>query len=97
MSEPLQGCANDTSACCCMDMGTILDGSDCSAVMEVALTTTDEAAAVLERLTQLAQSKSAEPVVVKHEVVEHQGQPLLRASFTFSCQAEALIFQLAAR
>lgn len=97
MADPLQGCANETAACCCMDVGTVMDGNDCSATMEIILASTSDAEPVLARLTELAQSKSSEPVTVQHEVTTLNDAPLLRATFTFSCQAEALIFQLAAR
>lgn len=89
--------ACDTPACCCMDIGTVIDGSDCAAVIEVALASAAELEPTLTRLTTLANSKASEPVVVAHELSDNNGSPLLRASFTFPCQAEALIFQLAVR
>ena len=87
----------DTPACCCMDIGTVIDGSDCSAQLQRLVVNGDEAAALIAEWTALANSKASEPVSVTHQLTAQGEQQLLQASITFPCQAEALIFQLAVR
>ncbi len=87
----------DTPACCCMDIGTVMDGTDCSARLQRLVANGDEAAKVLAEWTALANSKASEPVSVAHLLTAQGDQLLLQATITFPCQAEALIFQLAVR
>ena len=87
----------DTPACCCMDIGTVMDGSDCSAQLQRLVANGDDAAKVLAEWTALANSKASEPVSVAHQLTAQSEQQLLQATITFPCQAEALIFQLAVR
>ena len=57
----------DTPACCFMDIGTVMDGTDCSAQLQRLVANGDEAAAVLAEWTALANSKASEPVSVAHQ------------------------------
>lgn len=87
----------DTPACCCMDIGTVMDGTDCSAQLQRLVANGEEAASVLAAWTALANSKASEAVSVTHQLTAQGEQQLLQATITFPCQAEALIFQLAVR
>lgn len=60
-------------------------------------TTEADANAALERLTKKARDIESDPCEIKSEIVAVENGVQLNASFTFSCQAEAMIFELANR
>lgn len=60
-------------------------------------TTEADANAALERLTKKARNTESDPCEIKSEIVAVENGVQLNASFTFSCQAEAMIFELANR
>ncbi|MFD2097765.1 YfcZ/YiiS family protein [Corallincola platygyrae] len=97
MSKEIECTANETEVCCCVDVGTILDGEDCSA--EVSAIVADEAAVetILAHWLSVAESKSSEPVTAKVERQAVEGGIQLTGTYTFGCQAEGLLFQLALR
>lgn len=89
--------AEEAKACCCVDVGTIIDGSDHCVDFEqvyAAESLAQEAFAYLEGKARAAES---EPCQIQHEINAVDGGYLLKASFDFSCQAEAMIFQLSTR
>lgn len=94
MAAPSQPASCDTPACCCMDIGTVIDGSDCSVNLELQLAADSNVEHVLAELQQRANSLASEPVTLSHQLQAQGNQQLLRATLTFPCQAEALIFQL---
>ncbi|RCU48897.1 MULTISPECIES: YfcZ/YiiS family protein [Corallincola] len=98
MSKDLTCTANETEVCCCVDVGTILDGEDCTA--EVSAVVADEAAleTILAHWLSMAESKSSEPVeVVEVKKQEVAGGIEVSGTYRFGCQAEGLLFQLALR
>ncbi|AVQ86972.1 MULTISPECIES: YfcZ/YiiS family protein [Plesiomonas] len=89
--------AQETAACCCMDVGTILDNTDCTASLEKVFATKDEAEAFLAKWTQKARDIESEPCDITSDITEIADGFKLSADFSFSCQAETMIFQLALR
>lgn len=98
MTDSLNKCkANDTPACCCVDVGTIIDNEDCTAEYEHVFATESEAQAKLASLTQAAKAVATEPCEINSCVDKVDGGFKLTAKFTFCCGAECLIFQLKLR
>ncbi|QIQ20961.1 YfcZ/YiiS family protein [Zophobihabitans entericus] len=94
-SNTLNKCsANETAACCCVDVGTIIDNEDCSSVTERVFASQKEAEAALAKMTELARSVESDPAIIDSKIENSNGQFLLKATVKFSCEAENLIFQL---
>ena len=74
--------AEESLTCSCVDVGTIIDGSDCTVEVHQFYSTEVDANAACE---------------IKSEIVTVENGVQLNASFTFSCQAESMIFELANR
>jgi len=56
-----------------------------------------EAEAALNRFIEKARKTESDPCDIKSEIIETENGANLTARFTFSCQAEAMIFELANR
>ncbi len=97
MSDNQTCSPNESPACCCVDIGTMLDGSDTTTEIVSVFESRDAAEAQLAKLTELANSKASEPVKIESDINEKEGQFQLAAKFEFCCQAESLIFQMALR
>lgn len=98
MSNSLNKCnANETAACCCVDVGTIIDNDESVATYEQTFATEAEAQAKLAALTKRAREVESDPVEIVSEIKAVDNGYHLSASFTFCCGAESLIFQLALR
>ena len=52
---------------------------------------------MLNELTAKANATASEPCQIKHQFADVEGGVQLTADFTFSCEAENLIFQLGLR
>lgn len=89
--------ANETAACCCVDVGTIVDNTDCTAKYENTFNQQADAEKMLAFLTDKARSVESDPCQITHSVIQADGGFVLNASFTFACEAEMLIFQLGLR
>ena len=89
--------AHETAACCCIDVGTIIDNSDCTATYQNLFATGAEAQAALKDLTALAHRIESDPCEINSRFDEVEGGVELIADFTFSCQIESINFQLALR
>lgn len=87
----------EAKACCCVDVGTIIDGSDCHVDFEQLYATEAFAQEALAYLTQKAKAAESDPCQIKSEITLTDQGARLRAQFDFSCQAEAMIFQLSTR
>ncbi|HDR1022688.1 TPA: YfcZ/YiiS family protein [Pasteurella multocida] len=87
----------EAKACCCVDVGTIIDGSDCTVDFEQLYATEELAQEALSYLTEKAKAAESDPCEIQSEIQKVDGGALLKAQFTFSCQAEAMIFQLSTR
>lgn len=97
MSEISKCSANETAVCCCVDVGTIIDNTDCTAKYENTFGTQAEAEAMLALLTERARATESEPCQITSTITPIEGGVKLNAGFSFACEAEMLIFQLALR
>ncbi|MDL4915396.1 MAG: YfcZ/YiiS family protein [Enterobacterales bacterium endosymbiont of Blomia tropicalis] len=98
MSDAIKKCsANETAACCCVDVGTVIDNSDCTATWTEWFAQRADAETKLQRLSEKARQVESEPCDIDARFSEEADGVKLEAGFTFSCQAETLIFQLSLR
>lgn len=98
MTDAIKRCsAEETAACCCVDVGTILDNKDCTASYQHVFANQEEAESMLKQLTEKARSVESDPCVINHSMTAVDGSVELSVDFTFSCEAESLIFQLGLR
>ena len=89
--------ADETPVCCCMDVGTIMDNSDCTASYSRVFTNRAEAEETLAALSKRARDVESEPCEIKSTFTEVEGGVKLDIDFDFACEAETLIFQLGLR
>ncbi|MBU9822531.1 YfcZ/YiiS family protein [Rahnella sp. BCC 1045] len=89
--------AEETAACCCVDVGTIMDNTDCTASYLHVFETEAQAKEMLQTLTERARGVESEPCVINSKIEQVDGGVELKVDFTFSCQAETMIFQLGLR
>jgi uncharacterized protein (TIGR00743 family) len=87
----------EKETCGCMDVGTIVDNTDCSAVYSQQFSQRQEAEAKQQQLIAKARSIESEPCQITSQLSDTPSGVTLDMSFTFSCQAETLIFQLGLR
>lgn len=98
MTDAIKTCnAQETAACCCVDVGTVMDNTDCTASYHHVFETENEAKAMLEMLTKKARAVESEPCKITSTIAKEDGGYGLTADFLFDCQAETLIFQLGLR
>ncbi|QIW15018.1 hypothetical protein A4G20_00855 [Pasteurellaceae bacterium RH1A] len=89
--------ANETPVCCCVDVGTIIDGSDCAVDFSQVYANQAQAEEALAYLTEKAQAAQSDPCKIESQFKEVDGGVELSARFEFCCQAESMIFQLSTR
>ncbi|MDU6410597.1 MAG: YfcZ/YiiS family protein [Yersiniaceae bacterium] len=98
MSDAIKAChAQETAACCCVDVGTIMDNSDCTAAYSQTFADRAAAEAMLATLTEKARQVESDPCEIESRITPEGEGVRLDAGFTFACQAETLIFQLGLR
>ncbi|QNK33841.1 YfcZ/YiiS family protein [Serratia sp. JUb9] len=98
MSDAINKCsAQETAACCCVDVGTVMDNTDCTASYSQVFTDEQDAQQTLAALTEKARSVESDPCAISSSLQPVDGGVQLNADFTFACQAETLIFQLGLR
>ncbi|MBD2785878.1 YfcZ/YiiS family protein [Xenorhabdus sp. DI] len=98
MSDAINRCsANETAACCCVDVGTIIDNEDCTASYQHIFASEQDAQVMLNTLIKKVKEVESDPCIIRHNIEAVEGGMQLSVDFTFSCQAEALIFQLGLR
>lgn len=88
---------NEVTTCCCVDVGTVIDNSDCKTPYQKIFPTQKEADNTLTKLTEKANAIASEPCQITSRIETVTSGIQLSAEFTFSCQAENMIFQLALR
>ncbi|THB03230.1 YfcZ/YiiS family protein [Enterobacter hormaechei] len=86
--------ADETPVCCCMDVGTIMDNTDCTASYSRVFPNRAEAEETLAALSQRAREVESDPCEIKSTFTEVEGGVQLDIDFVFACEAETLIFQL---
>ncbi|HCI4277780.1 TPA: YfcZ/YiiS family protein [Klebsiella variicola subsp. variicola] len=89
--------ADETPACCCMDVGTIVDNTDCTASYSRVFANRAEAEQTLAALSEKARNVQSEPCKINPTFTDVDGGVQLDIDFIFSCEAESLIFQLGLR
>ncbi|HDR2753501.1 MULTISPECIES: YfcZ/YiiS family protein [Enterobacter] len=89
--------ADETPVCCCMDVGTIMDNTDCTASYSRVFANRADADETLAALTKRARDVESEPCDIKSTFKEVEGGVQLDIDFVFACEAETLIFQLGLR
>ncbi len=89
--------ADETPVCCCMDVGTIMDNSDCTASYSRVFTNRGEAEETLAALSKRARDVESDPCEIKSTFTEVADGVRLDIDFVFACEAETLIFQLGLR
>ncbi|POY42459.1 YfcZ/YiiS family protein [Avibacterium endocarditidis] len=77
--------------CNTFDVGTIIDNSNCTSHVERVYATEAEADLALQEFTQKARAAETDPCQIQAEIIPVENRFLLKADFTFSCQAESLI------
>ncbi|EMO7794151.1 YfcZ/YiiS family protein [Klebsiella pneumoniae] len=89
--------ADETPVCCCMDVGTIVDNTDCTASYSRVFANRAEAEQTLAALSEKARNVESEPCQINLTFTDVDGGVQLDIDFVFSCEAESLIFQLGLR
>ena len=89
--------ADETPVCSCMDVGTIMDNTDCTASYSRVFPNRAEAEETLAALSQRAREVESDPCEIKSTFTEVEGGVQLDIDFVFACEAETLIFQLGLR
>lgn len=89
--------ADETPVCCCMDVGTIVDNTDCTASYSRVFANRAEAEQTLAALSEKARNVQSEPCKINSTFTDVDGGVQLDIDFIFSCEAESLIFQLGLR
>lgn len=98
MANSLNKCkSNETAACCCVDVGTIIDNEDCIAEYENVFSSEALAQEKLQSLIQAARDVESEPCQIISQIDKVENGYQLSAKFHFCCGAECLIFQLRLR
>ena len=89
--------ADETPVCCCMDVGTIVDNTDCIASYSHVFANRAEAEQTLAALSEKARNVESEPCQINPTFTDVDGGVQLDIDFVFSCEVESLIFQLGLR
>ncbi|MEH9322360.1 YfcZ/YiiS family protein [Klebsiella pneumoniae] len=89
--------ADETPVCCCMDVGTIVDNTDCTASYSRVFANRAEAEQTLAALSEKARNVESEPCQINPTFTDVDGGVQLDIDFVFSCEAESLIFKLGLR
>ncbi len=97
MAEVVKCDARESATCCCVDVGTVIDNTDCTATYERVFATRQDAEYALAQLIEKARTVESEPCQIDNQLSVVDNGVNLKANFTFSCEAEMLIFQLGLR
>jgi len=98
MTDAIKKCrATETAACCCDDVGTVMDNTDCTASWSEWFAQRADAEAKLASLTERAREVESDPCLIEARFSDVDQGVQLDIDFTFCCQAETLIFQLGLR
>lgn len=89
--------ADETPVCCCIDVGSVIDNSDCVASYSHVFDNKAQADEALAALTAKAREVESEPCQIKSAFTSVSEGIRLDIDFTFCCQAETMIFQLGLR
>ncbi len=83
---------------CCKKVTTMMfDNADCSVPVQQVFSNELDANHALDTLVEQARAIESEPCTVESNIETQNEQVVLNAVFSFCCQAEAVLFQLALR
>lgn len=97
MSEAGKGGAQEVINCSCVEIGSIIDGSECRVEVLREFPDRGQAEQALAYLSEKARAVESEPCVIESSINPAEQGVVLQAAFEFACQAEAMIFQLSTR
>lgn len=97
MTKSVQCKAEEAKACCCVDVGTIIQEDDCTVVMQQLYAEEQEAQTALALLTEKARSVETDPCQIHLGVEKTDEGFLLKGNLVFCCSVEKIIFQLSTR
>ena len=80
--------ADETPVCCCMDVGTIMDNTDCTASYSRVFPNRAEAEETLAALSKRAREVESDPCEIKSTFTEVEGGVQLDIDFVFACEAD---------
>ncbi len=80
--------------CNTFDMKSLFDNRDCTQEINYLYDTQEQAQTALDFFTQKAREVESEPCDIQAEISKAEDGYLLKAEFTFCCQAELVIFQM---
>lgn len=89
--------ANETAACCGVDIGTVISNEDCIVSYDALFASQQEAEEAFSKLTEIAQGIASDPCQITHTIDQVEDGVKLLASFNFCCGAESMIFQFKMR
>lgn len=89
--------ADECLACSCVEIGSVIDGSECSTPIDQTFESRDAAEQALQLLTAKVRKAENEPAQINVEIAPKDDQFHLNGEVVFGCQAENLIFQLSLR
>ncbi|HEY1847250.1 MAG TPA: YfcZ/YiiS family protein [Buttiauxella sp.] len=89
--------ADETPVCCCIDVGSIIDNTDCTATYSRVFANKAQADETLAALSAKAREVESEPCKIVPTFTDVAEGVRLDIDFIFSCQAETMIFQLGLR
>lgn len=97
MSKTFSDEAENCKINCKPTSTAMFDNEDSSLTFEQDYSSVEEAQQALEQLTQKARDIENEPCEIRSEITKTENRAHLTSHFTFSCQAEAVLFQFALR
>lgn len=98
MTDSANNCkANETSACCCVDISAVIDNSNCNVPYEASFVTQQEAEEKLAKLIKIARDIESDPCRIDHTIEQIGSEIKLSANFNFCCATESMIFQFKLR
>ncbi|CAG9001561.1 MAG: hypothetical protein CENE_03584 [Candidatus Celerinatantimonas neptuna] len=89
--------AEECMACSCVEIGSVIDGSECSTPIELVFKSHEEAQQALDTLTAKVRKAENEPAKIDVQIVSQGKEFGLKGEVIFGCQAENLIFQMSLR
>lgn len=88
---------SETPACCCVDVGTVIDNSDRVVDFSQIYSSEADAKEALDYLISKARAAESDPCQIESDVKAVDSGWLATARFEFAYQVEAMIFQLSTR
>ncbi|MFM2483632.1 YfcZ/YiiS family protein [Celerinatantimonas yamalensis] len=89
--------AEECLACSCVEIGSVIDGSECSTPIDQTFAQREQAQQALDALSAKVRKSENEPAQIDVNIVPQGDAFQLVGEVVFSCQAENLIFQMSLR